>query len=76
MRNRVADDDRRARSGHFRTVRTDGVFRRGSRTVDARQEDPMNITPKRPWLLVFVNAGALMSAMYQMHHLVLMLGAR
>jgi hypothetical protein len=36
----------------------------------------MSIRPKRPWLLVFVNVGGLMSAMYQMHHLVMMLGAK
>jgi len=36
----------------------------------------MNIKPKRPWLLVFVNAGALMSSLYQMHHLVMLLGAK
>jgi hypothetical protein len=30
---------------------------------------------KRPWLLVFLNAGALLSSIAQMRHLYLMLGA-
>ncbi len=36
----------------------------------------MAVTSKRPWLLVFVNAGALLSTLYQMHHIVLLIGAR
>ena len=31
---------------------------------------------KRPWILVLVNLGALVTSLYQMHHLVLMLGNR
>jgi len=31
---------------------------------------------KRPWILVFLNAGALVSTVAQMHHLWLLMGAR
>jgi hypothetical protein len=34
----------------------------------------MTRSRKRPWILVLVNVGALASTLYQMHHLVLMLG--
>jgi hypothetical protein len=34
----------------------------------------MNRPRKRPWILVLLNVGALASTLYQMHHLVLMLG--
>jgi len=31
---------------------------------------------KRPWILVFLNVGALVSTVAQMHHLWLLMGAR